>query len=150
MSLSLYIGLRLATHRLFEELGRRVVRDGSQECPNCGAIKALVEHVLFECASYDSQRQKIFDYLKLVLPPDAFDPFLRSSNFDKGLFCLRERKGLLVNDECSSWYSRIGEFLMSAWDRRKEILYGSELAEVVGWANPTPDCEANVIHCYDS
>ena len=29
--------------------------DGSQECPNCGACKESVEHVLFECASYDSQ-----------------------------------------------------------------------------------------------
>ena len=29
---------------------------GSQECPNCGACKESVEHVLFECASYDSQR----------------------------------------------------------------------------------------------
>ena len=26
---------------------------GLKECPNCGAV----EHVLFECASYDSQRQ---------------------------------------------------------------------------------------------
>ena len=31
-------------------------RGGSQECPNCGAYKKSVEHVLFECASYDSQR----------------------------------------------------------------------------------------------
>ena len=30
-----------------------------------------------------------------------------------------------MNDECSSWYSRIGDFLMSVWNRRKEILYGS-------------------------
>ena len=32
-------------------------RGGSQECPNCGACKESVEHVLSECASYDSQRQ---------------------------------------------------------------------------------------------
>ena len=29
---------------------------GSYECPNRGACRKFVEHVLFECASYDSQR----------------------------------------------------------------------------------------------
>ena len=84
--------------------------------------------------------------------PDAFDVFLRRSIFDKALFCLGERKSLLVNDECSSWYSRIEEFLMLVWNRRKEILYGSGLAQVVRQANcnPTPECEANGIHCYGS
>ena len=28
-----------------------------QECLTCGACKELVEHVLFECSSYDSQRR---------------------------------------------------------------------------------------------
>ena len=28
-----------------------------RQCPNCGACKESVEHVLFESASYDSQRQ---------------------------------------------------------------------------------------------
>ena len=96
---------------------------GSQECPNCGAIKESIEHFFFECASYDSQRQKIFSYLKQVLSPDVFDAFLHSSVFDKVLFCLGERKGLLVNDECGSWYGRIGEFLMSMWGTKKQILY---------------------------
>ena len=32
---------------------------------------------------------------------------------------------MLLNDECSSWYSRVGEFIMSVWDRRKEVLYGN-------------------------
>ena len=49
-------------------------------------------------------------YLKQVLSPDAFDAFLRGSVFDKALFHLTERKGLLVNDECRSWYSRLGGF----------------------------------------
>ena len=54
---------------------------GSQECPNCGACKESVEHVLFECASYDSQRLDFFNYLKMVLPPDAFKAFLHGSIF---------------------------------------------------------------------
>ena len=47
------------TYRLFEELGRHAntCRCGSDECPNCGACKELVEHVLFEYTSYDSLRQ---------------------------------------------------------------------------------------------
>ena len=39
---------------------------------------------------------------------------------------------------------------MSVWDRRKETLYGSGLVQVVGQANPTPEYEANGIHCYGS
>ena len=31
---------------------------------------------------------------------------------------------MIVNDACSLWYNRIGEFLMSVWERRKETLYG--------------------------
>ena len=45
------------THGLFEDLGRRANEGGLQECANCGACKESVEHVLFECSSYDSQRQ---------------------------------------------------------------------------------------------
>ena len=51
----LFFKFHLGTHRLFEELDRHVSRDGPQECPNCRAIKECIEHVLFECASYDSQ-----------------------------------------------------------------------------------------------
>ena len=48
---------RSGTHGLFEDLGRHAKGSGSQECPTCGACRESVEHVLFECASYDSQRQ---------------------------------------------------------------------------------------------
>ena len=50
------------THGLFEELGRHAMGGGSQECRNCEACKESVEHVLFECALYDSQRQNFLDY----------------------------------------------------------------------------------------
>ena len=29
----------------------------------------------------------------------------------RNAFCLEEKQGMLVNDECSSWYNRIGNFL---------------------------------------
>ena len=80
---------------LFEELGRHKV-GGSKKCPKCGACnevcKESVEHVLFECASYDSQRLDFLGYLKTVLPPDAFEAFLCGSILDKIAFCLGESK----------------------------------------------------------
>ena len=96
-------------------------------------------------------RHKSFRLLKASPFPWCFWCFSSySSVFDKDLFCLREREGLFINNECSSWYSRIREFSMSVWDRRREILYGSGLAQVVGWANPTLECEANGVYCYHS
>ena len=52
----MFLNFRLGTHGLFEELGRHAKGDRSQECPDCGAYKESVEHVLFQCASSDSQR----------------------------------------------------------------------------------------------
>ena len=46
-----------STHGLFEEFSTHDNSGGSQDCDDCGACKQLVEHVLVECASYDSQRQ---------------------------------------------------------------------------------------------
>ena len=57
------------THGLHEELGRLMhgKRGGSDECPSCGVFKESVDHVLFECASYDSQAQNFLDYMKQIL-----------------------------------------------------------------------------------
>ena len=82
---------------MFEELGRQDKGVESQECPNCRACKESVEHVIFECASYDSQKLDFFEYLKTVLPPDAFETFLRGNMFDKTAFCLGEKEGMLIN-----------------------------------------------------
>ena len=74
-------------------MGRHDKGGGSLECPTRGTYKESVEHVLFECVSYDSQIQDYFlDYLKTVLPPDAFEAFLHDSIFDESPFCLGERK----------------------------------------------------------
>ena len=86
------------THGLFEELGKRAKKVGSQECPNCRAGKESVEHVLFDCTSYNSQRQNFLDYMKQILTPKAFEAFNHSSIFDKAVFCLGEKQGMLVND----------------------------------------------------
>ena len=78
---------------------------GSQECPNCGACKESVEHVLFERVSYDSQRQNFLDYLRQVLTPDALETFCLGRILDKAVFCLAQKQGtcMLVKNEYSSW-----------------------------------------------
>ena len=106
----MFLKFRSGTHGLFEELSRHDKGGGSQECPNFGACKESVEHVLFKCASYDSQRLDFLDYLKMVLPPDDFETFLCGSIFDKTAFCLREKQGMLINDEYSCWYNRVGDY----------------------------------------
>ena len=50
-----------------------------------------------------------------------------SNIFNKAVFCLGEKQGMLVNDECSLWYNRVGNLLILVWDRREEILYGNRL-----------------------
>ena len=87
----MFLKFRSGTHWLFEELGRHDKGGGSQDCPDFGACKESVEHVLFKCA-------------------DAFKAFLHDSIFDKTVLCLGEKQGMLVNDECSSWYIRVGDF----------------------------------------
>ena len=89
------------------------------------------------------------DYLKEVLLPDDFEAFLSSSILNKTVFCLGEWQGILVNDECSSWYNKVGNFLLSVWDRRKELLYGNGSSCGMGRTNPThSECEANGTECY--
>ena len=61
-------------------------------------------------SSCDFQRLIFKDYLKDILPLDTFESFLNSSIFNKTAFCLGEKQGMLVNDECSSWYNTVGKF----------------------------------------
>ena len=67
---------------------------GHRKCPKCWACKESVEHVLFECASYDPcQRQNFSEYLKQVLLSDEYEIFLcNSSIFNKAVFCLGKNK----------------------------------------------------------
>ena len=55
--------------------------------------------------------QQAHDYI--VRHYNAFETFLLGSIFDKTVFCLGEKEAMLVNDECSSWYNREGNFLVS-------------------------------------
>ena len=42
--------------------------------------------------------------------PDVVEAFLRGRIFNKTPFCFEEKQGMLLNDECSSWYNRVGGF----------------------------------------
>ena len=41
---------------------------------------------------------------------DTFEAFLCGSIFNKTAFYLGEKQGILVSDECRSWYNSIGNF----------------------------------------
>ena len=84
---------------------------GHRKHPNCGTCKELIEHIHFECASYDTQIL-ILNYMKEVLPLNTFQAF-HGCLFDKTVFCLGEKQGMFVNDEYSSWYSSVGDFKIS-------------------------------------
>ena len=73
----------IVSNILFNELGRHDKMGGSHECANCEACKKSVQHVLFECASYDFQQLDFLDFLRTVLPPNAFKAFLCGNIFDK-------------------------------------------------------------------
>ena len=51
----LFFKFRSGARGLFEELDRHTKEGGFPECPDCGACKVFVEHVLFDCTSYDSR-----------------------------------------------------------------------------------------------
>ena len=61
------------------------------------------------------------NYLKQVLLMDTFEAFVHSSIFDKAVFYLGKKQGMLVNNECGSWYNKVGNFLLSARRRGKKF-----------------------------
>ena len=97
---------------------------------------------------YDSQRQKFLDYLRQVPTPSASEAFHHDSTFNKAVFCLGEKQGTLVNNECSSWYTKLGDFVMSVWGRRKEILYDVRSVGEASQTSPTPECKVKGTECY--
>ena len=83
--------------------------------------------------------------MKQILTPEAFEAINQSSIFDKAGFCLGEKQGMLVNNEYSSWYNGVGDFLMS-------VLGENIFHMAMDWFNrnhPTPECQVNGTECYD-
>ena len=106
----LFLKFCLGTHELFEELGRYDKVGGSETVLIVGLVRNQLSTFFFGCASCDSQRLDFLDCFKMVLPPNAFEAFIHGSIFDKTVFCLGEKQGMLVSYEYSSWYNRVGDF----------------------------------------
>ena len=98
----LFLKFCSGTQELFQELCRHNKGGEPQECSNCGACKESVEHAFSECASYDFQGLDFLYCFRTVLPPDAFKTFLCVSIFEKIVFYLGQKQGMLVNNECTS------------------------------------------------
>ena len=56
---------------------------------------------------------------------------------------------MLVDDACSFGYNRVGDIIVSVWDRRKKILYGNGSACTARQNNSTPECVVKGTKCYD-
>ena len=69
-----------------------------------------------------------------------------SSTFDKVVYCLGEKQGMLVKDESSSY--KVGHFLLLIWNRRKQILFLNGALVEVNQTNPAPECMINGSVCY--
>ena len=84
-------------------------------------IRVWCKHYLFSNVHDMIPRDQFFGLFQKSPTSGYFAAFLPGIIFDKTTFCLGEKQGMLVNDECSSWCnrSRVGEFLGSVWDRRK-------------------------------
>ena len=89
-------------------------------------------------------------YLKQVFLPDAFEDFMRRSVLDKTVFCSGEKQGMIANNDCSSWYNSVGDFLMSVWERGRETLYGKGSVYKIPQNDPILKYEANGNNCYGS
>ena len=55
-------------------------------------------------------KNKILDYIKQGLTLEGFKASNHNCMFDKAVFCVCEKQGMLINDECSSWYYGVGNF----------------------------------------
>ena len=53
---------------------------------------------------------------------------------------------MIVNYDRSSWYNRVGNFLISVWERRK--FYIVRFVCKVSQNDPTLECEANGNKCF--
>ena len=49
-------------------------------------------------------------------------PFFVVEFFDKTAFCLGEKEGMLVNDECSSRYNRAGDFFVISLGQEQTVI----------------------------
>ena len=84
---------------------------------------------------------------------DAFEAFMHHGVFDKMVFCLGKKQGMVyvVTNDCGSWYTcKSRPVFMLEWERRKEICTMRISACKVSQSDPTLECKANGNECYGS
>ena len=64
-----------------------------------------------------------------VFLPDPFKAFIHSGTFDKAVFCLGEKQDMLVKDECSSWYNRVGDFVIGMEQKKANFIYEMSIVQ---------------------
>ena len=65
-----------------------------------GPIKSRL-NIYFLNVHHTILKHNFYDYLKQVLLPDVFQAFIHHRVFDKIVFCLGEKQGMIVNDNFS-------------------------------------------------
>ena len=93
-------------------------------------------------------KYNFLDYFNKVIFPDVFEAFLPSRIFNNTLFCSRKNGILLMMS--AAWYNRMGDFLLSILERRKEILCSNGSASGISETKPTPECKVSSTECYGS
>ena len=66
--------------------------------------------MFFSSVHYMVSPRLIFYYLKPVLSLDPLKVSFIVAFFDKSVFLLEEKHSTFTNDECTSWYNRVGDF----------------------------------------
>ena len=76
-----------------------------------GLVRSLLS-MFFLSMYHMIPKDKFLDYIcmKQIFTLKTFQPFNHSSTFDKAVFCLGEKQGMLINNECSSRYTKAGNF----------------------------------------
>ena len=73
-----------------------------------------------------------------------FEPLL---SWREAVVCLGANKDVLVEDECRSWYNRVGDFVLLVWNEREEIWFSNRGSVEASLTNPTPACAINGTLC---
>ena len=80
---------------------------------------------------------------------DTFEACFHGSIFTKTEFCLGEKQGMLVSNESSSWYNRVGNFLYQFGIREKDFCTSMAQHAWPDRPTPAPEGVVNGTECYD-
>ena len=118
MGSKLLFRFRSGTYGLNEELGRHITRNISKACVFCNCDCESVEHVLWECPAYSSNRSVFINNLSKILCSD----FHLMSAFEKTRYIF-DQSIWECNGHFDHWFSNIKSFLCGVWNLHKEKLY---------------------------